>query len=259
MPKFRVRRPVVLWRRPRPNLACSTGEIHHTRYHYRHGRRVTTGPETDGSLGGVNKNYPTLMRTKPASLECSELLSLRNKASKPSLAVLSQFKSLGVLKYRGQRGAGISRSTSTKKIPVMQGRLFVKAEGRKVDRSNLINIPFVNTTNKTSTSKSTEFAVPKCLFTNICGLSKTKNRVRAPVALEADLRSQDIDVCVVSETHLSTNMPDAVVNIPNYNVFRRDRDWAGLDKRKKGGVAVYVRDSLKVLDVYGSISMSLLL
>ena len=182
MPKFRVRRPVVLWRRPLPNLACSTGEIHHTRYHYRHGRRVTTGPETDGSLGGNNKNYPTLMRTKPASLECSEPLSLRNKASKPSLAVLSQFKSLGILKYRGQRGAGISRSTSAKKILVMQGRRFIKAEGRKVDRSNLINISLVNTTNKTSTSKSTGFAVPKCLFTNICGLSKTKNRVRPEIS-----------------------------------------------------------------------------
>ena len=192
------------------------------------------GPETDRSLGGVNKNYPTLMRTKPASLECSEPLSLRNKASKPSLAVLSQFKSLGILKYLGQRGAGISRSTSAKKILVMQGRRFIKAEGRKVDRSNLINISLVNTTNKTSTSKSTGFAVPKCLFTNICGLSKTKNRVRAPVALEVDLRSQDIDVCVVSETHLSTNIQDAVVNIPNYNVFRRDRGWADLDKRKKG-------------------------
>ena len=72
------------------------------------------------------------------------------------------------------------------------------------------------------------------------------------MALEADLRSQYIDVCVVSETHLSTNMPDAVVNIPNYNVFRRDRGWADLDKRKKGGVAVYVGDSLKVLDVYRS-------
>ena len=192
------------------------------------------------------------MRTKSASLERSELLRLRNKASKPSLAVLSQFKSLGILKYRGQRGAGNSRSTSTKKIPVMKGRRFVKAEGRKVDRSNLGNIPLVNTTSKTSTSKSTGFAVPKCLFTNICSLSKTKNRVRAPVALEADLRSQDIDVCVVSETRLSTNMPDAVVNIPNYKVFRRDRGWADLDKRKKGGVAVYVGDSLKVLDVYRS-------
>ena len=175
------------------------------------------------------------MRTKPASLERSELLCLRNKAFKPSLAVLSQFKSLGILKYRGQRGAGNSRSTSSKKIPVMQGPRFVKAEGRKVDRSNLRNVPLVNTTNKTSTSKSTGFAVPKCLFTNICSLSKTKNRVRAPVAHEADLRSQDIDVCVVSETRLSTNMPDAVVNIPNYNVFRRDRGWADLDKRKKRG------------------------
>ena len=194
------------------------------------------GPETDRSLGGVNKNYPTLIRTKPASLERSKLLSLQNKASKPFLAVLSQFKSLSILKYRGQLGAGNSRSTSTKKIPVMQSRRFVKAEGRKVYRGNLINIPLFNTTNKTSTSKSTGFAVPKCLFTNICGLSKTKNRVRAPVALEADLRSQDIDVCVVSETHLSTNMPDAVLNIPNDNVFRRDRSWADLKKRKKKGV-----------------------
>ena len=133
----------------------------------------------------------------------------------------------------------------------MKGRRFVKAEGRKVDRSNLGNIPLVNTTSKTSTSKSMGFAVPKCLFTNICSLSKTKNRVRAPVALEADLRSQDIDVCVVSETRLSTNMPDAVVNIPNYKVFRRDRGWAVLDKREKGGVAD-VRYSLKVLDVYRS-------
>ena len=47
-------------------------------------------------------------------------------------------------------------------------------------------------------------------------------------------------------------MPDAVVNIPNYNMFRWDRGWAALDKREKGGVAVCVRDSLKVLDVYRS-------
>ncbi|PFX14922.1 hypothetical protein AWC38_SpisGene20887 [Stylophora pistillata] len=153
---------------------------------------------------------------------------------------------------RRQHGARISQSTSTKKMPVMQGRRFVKAEGRKVDRSNLIYIPLVKTTNKTSTSKSTGFAVPKCLFTNICGLSKTKSRVRAPVALEADLRRQDIDVCIVSETHLFTNMPNASVIIPDYNVFRRDRGWADLDKRKKGDIAVYVRDILKVLDGYRS-------
>ena len=55
----------------------------------------------------------------------------------------------------------------------------------------------------TNRPKSTQFAVPKCLFTNICGLAKTKNRVRAPVALEADLRSQDIDICVVAVRRLA--------------------------------------------------------
>lgn len=81
--------------------------------------------------------------------------------------------------------------------------------------------------------------------------------MRAPVALEADLRSQDIDICVVSETHLSTEMPDAIVNIPDYAIFRRDRGWKNLDSRKKGGVAIYVRDNLKVLDVYRSRLMNL--
>ena len=77
------------------------------------------------------------------------------------------------------------------------------------------------------------------------------NRVRAPVALQPDLKSQDIDVCVVSETYLSTEIPNAVVNIPNYTLFRRDRGWDDLD-RKKGGVAFYVRNNLKVLDNYRS-------
>ena len=78
------------------------------------------------------------------------------------------------------------------------------------------------------------------------------NRVRATVALEPDLTSQEIDVCVVSETYLSTEIPDVVVNIPNYTLFRRDRGWDDLDKRKKGGVAFYVRNNLKVLDNYRS-------
>ena len=70
-----------------------------------------------------------------------------------------------------------------------------------------------------------EFAVPKFLFTNICILAKTKNRVRAAVALEADVNNKDIDVCIVSETHLKPEMPDAIVNIPDYSIFRRDRYW----------------------------------
>ena len=90
------------------------------------------------------------------------------------------------------------------------------------------------------------------MFINICSLAKTKNRVRAVVALEAVLVNNDIDVCVVSESHLKPEMPDAVVTIHNYSIFRRDRSWEGRDMRAKGGVAIYVRNNLKVIDIYRS-------
>ena len=90
------------------------------------------------------------------------------------------------------------------------------------------------------------------MFINICSLAKKKNRVRAVVALESDLLQNDIDICVVTETHLKPDIPDSVVNIPNYTIFRRDRNWGGHDMRSKGGVAVYVRDNLKVIDIYRS-------
>lgn len=85
------------------------------------------------------------------------------------------------------------------------------------------------------------------IFMNICGLAKTKNRVRAPVALEPDLWNQDIDVCVVSETHLSPEMPDAIENIPDYAILRLDRGRKNLDSRKEGGVAIYESDNPKVM------------
>ena len=62
------------------------------------------------------------------------------------------------------------------------------------------------------------------------------------MALEADLRNNDIDDCVVSETHLKNDVPDAVVNIPGYKIYRRDRNWSGRDLRNKGGIAIYTRN-----------------
>ena len=117
-------------------------------------------------------------------------------------------------------------------------------------RANLITIPrqiMPNIRKQTS-----EFVVPKFLLTNICSLAKTKNRVRAVVALETDLRRKDIDVCIVSETHLKTNIPNSAVDIHNYDIYRRDRNWSGMDKRAKGGIAIYVRKNLDIVDVYRS-------
>ena len=83
-----------------------------------------------------------------------------------------------------------------------------------------------------------------CLFANVFV------SVGGETFLNADLKNHDIDVCVVTETHLKLDQPDAVVNIADFNIYRGDRNWSGLDMRNKGGVAVYVKKNLSVVDVY---------
>ena len=176
-------------------------------------------------------------------------------------------KAMGIFKYRGRRGGkkakhNVSLERHPKSIQVVESRRPSKTCKQQFEHGKLICIQREN--NSTRISPTTEFAVPKCLFTNICSLAKSKNRLRAPVAIEAHLNNQDIDICVVSETHLSTYLPNSIVNIPEYNLFRRDRGWLGRDKSKNGGIAIYVRKNLKVLNIYRSglyelICMTLLL
>ena len=87
------------------------------------------------------------------------------------------------------------------------------------------------------------------MFLNICSLVKTKNGVKASVALEADLYMADIDICVISETHLKREVPDSVVAISNYTIYRRDRNCFDNDKRQRGGVAIYTRNNIKVTNI----------
>ena len=114
----------------------------------------------------------------------------------------------------------------------------------------LVGIPRADRVVPTISATTDQFAVPKLLFTNTWSLEKTKNKVRLVVALETDMINNVIDVCVVSETHLKPEKPDAVVNIPNYNIFRRDRNWSGHDIRKKGRVAVFLRNNISVVGVF---------
>ena len=74
------------------------------------------------------------------------------------------------------------------------------------------------------------------------------------MAIEAHLNNQDIDICVVSETHLSTDLPDSIVNIPEYNLLGEIEVGLEGTKRKNGGIATYVRKNLKVLNIYRSIA-----
>ena len=53
---------------------------------------------------------------------------------------------------------------------------------------------------------------------------KKKNKIKANIALEANLYEADIDICVVSETHLKKVVPDANVAITNCTIYRGDRE-----------------------------------
>lgn len=72
------------------------------------------------------------------------------------------------------------------------------------------------------------------------------------MAMEVDLNNKDIDICVVSETHHKPEMPGAIVYILSYNIFRRDRNWLGLDSRCKGGITIFARSNLDIIDCYRS-------
>ena len=50
----------------------------------------------------------------------------------------------------------------------------------------------------------------------------------------------DVDVAVITETHLKKKLADSCVDIDNYVLFRRDRV-----RRKCGGVAIYSQQSVK--------------
>lgn len=173
----------------------------------------------------------------------NRLLYLRKFCWKPSTCVMAKLKSMGILKYRSRRrGKNITFPKPTqsnytqqplKNIEVVNSRRAPKPHCNLPIQRYLVSIPCVSEKVKEIKPIRTKFAVPKSLFINICSLMKTKNRVRAVVALEADLNNHDIDLCVVTETHLQPEMPDAVVNIPTYTIFRRDRNWSGQDKRKK--------------------------
>ena len=122
-----------------------------------------------------------------------------------------------------------------------------KSNPRNLNNLIPVNRSMLSHNGSRSQRNTLQFPVPKCVFLNICNLNKTKNNLRASIALAADLRTLDIDIAVISETHLNHNIPDCIVGIEGYDIFRRDRDLNGKDKRKNGGIAVYVRQHLKIV------------
>ena len=201
------------------------------------GSEIPHGPE--------DKNEPH------KSYSRDELLKLRSTGNVPlGRLLLDRLKSREILKYRGNRAGRKKIKREANQITVMLGRRVERTHNDNIIARDRVLIPIPRS--KATTTPIYQFAVPKCLFLNICSLLKTKNGVKASAALEVDLYTADVDLCVISETNLKREIPDSVIAISNYTIYRRDRNWFGNDKRQRGGVAIYVRNNIRVLSVIRS-------
>ena len=77
---------------------------------------------------------------------------------------------------------------------------------------------------------------------NAAGLSKQ----HAVEHLAADFNGYDVDIAVITETHLCAKHTDNILSVPGYTLYRRDRSIRNKSGRrmKGGGVAVYIRSTL---------------
>ena len=67
----------------------------------------------------------------------------------------------------------------------------------------------------------------------------------------SELRQRDSHILCYTETNLKTGTPDRLVNLPGYNIFRRDRIIGR--KKSGGGVAIFTKETLQVTRVDSSL------
>jgi len=67
---------------------------------------------------------------------------------------------------------------------------------------------------------------------NCCGI------VNKYLEIQDLLLSQNIDILLCAETHLEDSISDSEVFLPNYSVYRKDRN------RQGGGVSIAIRSDL---------------
>ena len=103
------------------------------------------------------------------------------------------------------------------------------------------------------------------LFLNHKGLMTTHLNVRS-IWNKIDLlrntfTNNNVDIITFSESWLTSNIPDELIDIKGYNVIRNDRNWHdepnSTNIKKGGGVCMYLKDCLKYkVDVLPKLTIS---
>ncbi len=177
------------------------------------------------TIHAKNDNSTTLTYSR------SQLLEL-NKKGRISKQSFDTAKSLGILRHvRGRRGGRHIK----RRIGVVGGNhpRTLRAKGHTDTRpSTLVRIPLIDTKTVDSTSVQKP-VLPTIFLTNAQSLGNKFEEV------EILFDHHKVDIGVITESWFSPNMPEEQLNITGYNLFYKCRD-----KKKGGGVAVYVRDEV---------------
>ncbi|CAB4035904.1 Hypothetical predicted protein, partial [Paramuricea clavata] len=212
------------------------------------------------TIAFVQKDYTALLPRKPLQMESSDFLGLVVHDPNALPCVDNWIKKQLLPCHAANKLKRINDNYTFKMIKLiikLTRQIQTDNMADEVDRTHIPTPPPNERRAKESPPRLSGAALKRCITRTIvlCSLwqkQKSSTRLRAVVALEADLVNNDIDVCVESESHLKPKMPDAVVTIHNYSIFRRDGSWEGRAMRAKGRVAIYVRNNLKAIDIYRS-------
>src|SRR6218665_930528 len=102
-----------------------------------------------------------------------------------------------------------------------------------------------SSTHPPSLSPSPCSALSEIHMPGICIINA--NSIAKPFAIEqlhAELIGYDLTFAIITETHLKPYHPESMIAIEGFNLFRRDRI-----ARKRGGVAIAVKDVIKANEV----------
>ena len=142
-------------------------------------------------------------------------------------------KNLQILKcFRGCRGGkAVKRKLNRWNIPTYYQPCELKRHAsknsRKRNTSNLVDIKITSINNAVSTN------LPSFLITNACHLSNKLDELRAVVDVN------NVSVAVITESWLSSDIPDSAINLSsNLTSYRLDRKSPG------GGIITYISSKI---------------
>lgn len=181
------------------------------------------------------QQWPTRFYSPTYLKEVNKFMLQIRTFPKLSANTLSSIKGLGIAKHR--RGCRSGKQVKSKHgrcnlhIPTRIQNNYTASHGRVTRTIN--NLTKINLASRKKDNANLQF-VPSIGLSNVMSLAPKIDEVKIFLA------KQNLDLLCITETWLKDSITDSVIDINNYDVFRKDRTSS-----QHGGVCAYIKDSIK--------------